>query len=406
MGRPAKPLDPTESKTAELGAAIRAARLAKGYTLDALSMRTMFSMQHVSEVERARTYCSAAFVKSLDDALDMDGKLLVLYEQAAQERRLADQQRTNAQHLARLARKRSASTMSDVKRREFLGLGLMAVLYPEAGARALQASEVDRIVYEWSREIQTAPDSRALLRALSVDLNKLRDDPRAVAQLGSFAASIAVTAGDHALARRWWRRARQAAEQSGDPQLRAFVAGRQAVQGQHGIYEPRQLLALADNALAATKDPCAGRMLALSAKAQALALTGQGKAALRVLAGMEREYERLPSDLRRDHVTAHGVPEDRLTFVASFLSAHGAMTYPAAGADGYSSVVWRGYAQVRLHRAAAEGDPQHAIAVLSSLAPKQRDDRFVRQTALRVLRRCEAKHAPGTQDLHDALVEL
>lgn len=405
-GRRPNALDPTASAAAALGAALREARFAKGHTLETLSAETGYSIQHISSIELGITYCSAACIGTMDAALDTDGKLGVLLDATVQERLAVRGERANAQHAARLARKQSNGRVTAVKRRAFLSLGLIAVLCPEAGARALKAAEVDWIVYEWSREIHTATDARTLLTALSADLKTLRHHPRAVAQLGSFAASIAVTKGDYVLARRWWRQARQAAAEANDPHLQAFVAARQAVHGQHGIYSPPQLVVLANDALAATKDPCVGRVLALSAKAQALALTGQAKPARHVLQGMESEFERLPSDLRRDRVTALGAPEDRLTFVASFLGAFADMPYPVDGAANYSPVVWRGLAQVRLHRAAAEVDPQHAVAVLSSLKPAQRSDRFVHQTALRVLRRCEAKNAPRTRELHDALVEL
>lgn len=410
-GRRPKPLDPSASAAAALGAALRTARFDKGYTLQGLSAETKYSAQHISSVELGSDYCSAAFIGTMDAALGTEGKLAVMHDAAVHERLAVRHQRAAAQHRDRLAGKRSADRVGDVKRRAFLGLGLIAVLCPEAGAQALRAAEVDWIVYEWSREIHTATDGRVLLTALSADLKKLRDHPRAVAQLGSFAASIAVTKGDRALALGWWRRARSAAAQAGprntnDPHLQAFVAGRQAMHGQHGIYSPPQLVMLANDALNATKDPCVGRILALGAKAQALALTDRTKPARLVLHEMEREFERLPSDLRRDRVTALGAPEDRLTYVASFLGAFGDNPYPVADAEQYSPVVWRGLAQVRLHRAAAEGDPRHAIDVLSSLAPAQRRDRFIHRTAVRVLHRCETKGAPQTRELHDALVEL
>ncbi len=302
-----------------------------------------------------------------------------------------------------MARQSGAANLDpDVKRRAFLGLGLAAVLLgPEAAARALSDAEADQVAYEWAREIQTAPDSRALLPALAADLKNLHANKRVVAQLASYVASIAVTSGDANMARRWWRRARSAAVASGDSHLLAFVASRQAVQGVHGIYTPAQVLMLADDALNATSAPCTGRMHALSARAQALALLGREKQARAAMHEVARAFERLPRDVTRDRISATGWPEDRLHFCASFVGSCSGQPYEDA-AKLYSTAVWRGLAQIKLHRAGAETDAHEAINVLVSLSDAQRTDRFVRQTARRVIDACEARDV-RTADLREAL---
>ncbi|MGH2942573.1 MAG: hypothetical protein ACRDLN_07365 [Solirubrobacteraceae bacterium] len=121
------------------------------------------------------------------------------------------------------------------------------------------------------------------------------------------------------------------------------------------------------------------------------------------MSDVEAAFERLPRDVTRERVSALGWPEDRLHFCASFV---GACAGSSAAADDatklYTPIVWRGLAQVHLHRAAAEADPDAAVAVLGSLGDAQRRDRFVRLTAQRALHACEARGANAT-DLRAAL---
>lgn len=61
-GRPATPLDADASSAAWLGADIRRRRQGKDWTLRELAEHIGYSLQHVSEVERARAAPSAPFV--------------------------------------------------------------------------------------------------------------------------------------------------------------------------------------------------------------------------------------------------------------------------------------------------------------------------------------------------------
>jgi transcriptional regulator with XRE-family HTH domain len=393
-GRPPNPLNPDASAAAKLGAAIRDARVAEGLTLEALGGRIGYTPQHISAAEQAKSSLSKRFVAALDDALSMNGQLLRLFEPAVIEHVFARLDRACA-HVE------TATVDDDVRRRAFLGLGFAAVLFgPEAAARGLSEAEAEHVAYVWSREIATAPDSRTLLLGLAADLKRLHANQRVVAQLASYVASIAVSSGDPALAKRWWRRARTAAAASGDSHLMAFVAARQAVQGVHGVYSPAQIVMLADDALSATTAPCTGRMHALSARAQGLAMLGRTKQTRTALSAVEREFERLPRDVTRERVSVLGWPEDRLHFCASFVGACSASPYDAERL--YSPTAWRGHAQVRLHRAAAEADASYATQALLELDDAQRADRFIRMTARRVIDACEARGA-GTAELREAL---
>jgi helix-turn-helix protein len=368
-------------------------------TLHALSCRIGYTPQHISDVERARSSVSEAFVAAVDRALGAEGRLLDLYPAVRVELLVERENRSESRREAI----RSCQEVSDVKRRAFIGLGLSVVLLgPEAAARA-STDDWDRIAHAWSYELDTAPDRSALLPGLVADLKRLhanRGPQRVVAQLASHVATIAMSAGDTGTARRWWRRARSAAVASGDNQLIAYVTGRQAIQGLYGAYSPAHVVALANEALRATTAPCTGRMSALTAKAQALAMLGRERAASDTLAASERTFEHLPRNIRRDKLSALGWAEDRLHHTRSYCAMYGASS--SAGETARTEALRliadtdsRSRAQLKLHRAASEADAQDAVAILSDLSDAQRRDRFVRTIATRALASCEARGPSG-----------
>jgi transcriptional regulator with XRE-family HTH domain len=86
-GRPPASLDPDASHAARLGAELRERRQARGSTLQAFGARVGYSVQHVSDVERANTPASATFIAECDRVLETRGALLdllpaVVYERA------------------------------------------------------------------------------------------------------------------------------------------------------------------------------------------------------------------------------------------------------------------------------------------------------------------------------------
>jgi len=376
-------------------------------TLTELASRIGYSAQHLSEVELANAAASESFVAAADEALGAGGRLGALYPAVVIEQVVERQRRATSRREAL----RSPAEADDVKRRAFIGLGLAVVLLgPEAAAKASR-DDWDRIAHAWSYEIDTAPDRSALLPGLAADLKRLQANggpQRVIAQLSSHVAAIAVSRGDTGLACRWWRRAQAAAVTAGDGQLIAFVKGRQAMQGLYGAYAPQHVVILADEASSATNVPCPGRMTALNAKAQALAILGREKAASEILMTLERTFEKLPHDITRDRLSALGWAEDRLHHGRSYCAMYGAS--PAAGEAAREDALrviadldWRSRAQIKLHRAASEADPQDAVATLSALSDAQRSDRFVRMIAARVLTSCEAREVAGSADLREVL---
>ena len=69
----------------------------------------------------------------------------------------------------------------------------------------------------------------------------------------------------------------------------------------------------------------------------------------------------------------------------------------------YSSALWRGPTQVKLHRSLAEADAGMALEALGPLTDAQRKDRFVRLVALKVLSASESRNAAQTAELREAL---
>lgn len=397
-GRPPKPIDPDESAAARLGYEIRARRLERGLTQEGLARLTNYTLSHISGAELSRTPVSGHFVSALDRALEAGGALEALYPDVLTER---DSERSKRARV-----RRTAATVDDARRRAFIALGAAAVLFgPEAVARALNEAEAERIVHEWSRELFVAPDRQALLPGLAIDLKRLADNGsrRAVAQLSSFVASVAVCGGDTGLADRWWRRAQHAADTSRDKHLAAYVTGQRAV---HALYggSVEQALALAEHGLRITHAPCSGRMQAGSAKAQALALLDRKQEAREALRELEAAFERLPRDLTREKVSTTGWAEERLHHATSYASAFGGLGVGGPARESalklYPPVAWRGVAQVQLHRAAAEKDAGLAIETLTGLSEPQRSDRGVRLIALKVLDHVDGH---GAVELHEVL---
>jgi transcriptional regulator with XRE-family HTH domain len=109
-GRPPKPLDPDASHAARLGAEIRARRLERALTLEALAEKIGFTPQHVSEVELAKASVSRPFVAACDRALDAQGSLLELLPAVVYERALERHERS-------VRRRSSASSKSAQERR-------------------------------------------------------------------------------------------------------------------------------------------------------------------------------------------------------------------------------------------------------------------------------------------------
>jgi transcriptional regulator with XRE-family HTH domain len=396
-----------EPAAAAMGAEMRSLRLAAGLTQDQLARKVNYALTHVSGVETARTSCSSTFMRSVDRALGADGQLADMLDAVVVERARARHARAERRESAQ--RRSTATVDEDVRRRAFLGLGLAAVLCPEAAARALNEAEAEHVAYAWSRELFIVPDRQVLLPGLMTDLKRFMSQggpQRGIALLSAYVAMIVASGGDMRTSDRWWGRARAAADASGDPTLASYVAG---LHSDHVVLyfenTPAQALAVAEEALARTSTPCPGRMRALSTAARAHAVMGRQRAARKALATLERTFERLPRDVIRETISVAGWAEERLHHTRSYAAAYGGLA-GGPGARGaalalYRPPAWRGPAQVRLHEAVTEG-PAYAVAALAELTPAQRADRTIRLTAVRTLNACRTRGA-DVRELREAI---
>jgi transcriptional regulator with XRE-family HTH domain len=407
-GRRPLPVDPGASAVARLGYEVRRARIGRSLTLEALGGLVDCTLQHLSEIERAKTIAARPLVCRLDAALGTGGRLLALLPDAVAEHVFERQDRADARVRQRVA----GREVEEGKRRALHADGLIAVvLGPDTPARALHDDEGDELAFRWSRELYVTPDRQTLMPGLVADLRSLGatgGPARTVAQLATFVAMNAVCAGDGALAEQWWRRATVAARDSHDGHVAAYVAGQRAA---HELYggSPQRAVALAHAALRTARGACPGRMHALATIAVASAALGHAHLARRALTALERTHEHLPSEVTRQQLALGAWPEERLHHVRSHAAAYG----PVAGAQAaradalarYARAAWRSRTQIKLHRAAEELDPSYAIASLTLLDPAQQRDRGIRVPALRALARCHA-HAPtstATTELRDIL---
>jgi transcriptional regulator with XRE-family HTH domain len=156
------PLDLDDSYAARLGTEIRTRRKARRLSLKTLAWMIGFSLQHLSEVERAKAPMSGRFVAACDLALEADGSLLDMFEAVVCERAMQRQEQsvarqrsggelpdaeyealTSVLRLTRYAGQQNPSEAGedvDLSRRSLLGAGVGAAL----GLDVTTASAVDR----------------------------------------------------------------------------------------------------------------------------------------------------------------------------------------------------------------------------------------------------------------------
>jgi transcriptional regulator with XRE-family HTH domain len=237
-GRPPKPLDPSASNAAHLGAEIRSRRLDRGLTLEGLAELIGFTPQHISEVERAKASVSSAFLAACDHALEAQGSLLELLPAVVYERALERHDRS-------VARRRTRRTRVTHERRDLPGAPACATTDAEDRVMA----DLRRVLlcrYDSAANVEKPDD--AVLRRGVVTCWKLRQQGRYV-DLGMMLTKLlggldtAVRSGprDDPLALRLSVHAYNAASSVcktfGDSGLAVLCADR-AVQAARGVDEP------------------------------------------------------------------------------------------------------------------------------------------------------------------------
>jgi transcriptional regulator with XRE-family HTH domain len=338
-----------------------------------------------------------------------------------------------------------------MKRREFLmSAATFAGLGSVSAGTALEAvrHEVNRSlsgrhdmtdVDDW-REIaveygQTYPITapRELLGSLMVDLHGLqaalerypndaaqRELRRVGAMLSAFTAQTIANLGGLRESRRWWRTARQAADDSEDRYTIIWIRGREIVRAGYEHRPLSSILQLIDEGEARIdgKAPRAALPEFLSGKAQALALMGESAdtETEETLIRLRKSFEALPYPLRVSNDSIFSWGEERLRFTESLAYTYLGNYRRASTAQDralalYSPGDLRSPAQIELQRAmclVGAGDVQqgirHAQDVVTSL-PAMHQIRPVADLGHKVLRAIPVReqHEAGVQEYRECL---
>jgi transcriptional regulator with XRE-family HTH domain len=290
---------------------------------------------------------------------------------------------------------------------EHLRRGLDAAL--GAPTSAADIEEWEHTASRYAREVGYLPYLQ-VLPALTADLAEVQTRlvrvpdalrPRMAHVCGQLSALMAIALfqnGDPGGARRYWRTAVRAADQSGDPALQSLVHGRRAV---YALYEEQPAsatLELAEEAIGAGRGgPYAGVASGNAARAQALAMLGHHDEARSALGALDNVFARLPEPSVSDRSSVWGWSDQRLYHTQSWVHSHAGRVSEAAAAQDaalalYPASSYVGPAQVHLHRAMcviAAGDPsegaRHTVHTLQALPQHCRDNAVIRRTAVLVL---------------------
>lgn len=218
---------------------------------------------------------------------------------------------------------------------------------------------------------------------------------RVAAQLSVLTAVTIIATGAPQAGRRWWRTARRLAEQVGDVELEAFVAGQQAILALYCGYNHQQVIELADTAISPSGRDliCAGAAAATAARAQALSALGRPDEAGQALDRLRFLLDHLPDQVTAPTATWFAYPEYKLRHVESYVNTRLGRTRQAAAAQDaavavYPASKYRGLSQVQLHRAACmimdgyvEEGITHATTILQGLPTDLRHDALVSNLA-------------------------
>jgi tetratricopeptide (TPR) repeat protein len=237
-------------------------------------------------------------------------------------------------------------------------------------------------------------------------------------QLSALMAIALFQQGDLEGARRYWRTAVRAADQSGDPALRSHVRAKRAM---YALYEEQpgsSTLELAEEAIGAGNgDPYAGVASGHATRARALALLGRHDEARRALGDLEDVFVRLPASTLADRGSQWGWSDQRLRFTQSHVhSLAGRLDEATAAQDAalalYPASMHLDPAQVQFHRAMctiAAGDPgegaRHTVRTLQALPRHFRENALVRRTAALSLGAVpeRARALPAVAEAHELL---
>ncbi|MDL4775868.1 hypothetical protein [Actinomadura xylanilytica] len=309
----------------------------------------------------------------------------------------------------------------EVKRRTMLGLIAAAAAGPlgrdaeplrttlddavHAEATERDADAWERVAFDYAHEVDSVSNA-LLLPELLTDFTEIsaligrasgltrQRLVHAAAQMAALTAITLMGLGEQRSARRWWRTAGRAADESGDQAVASQVRGRQAVFSLYGDAPTLSTLDIADEAIRLSRGmACAGAASGHAARAQALAQLGRHQEASGALTDLEDVFVCLPDRTRDDRASQWGWSEQRLHHVASYVHTFAGDAEKAGRAQDLAIALYPershlGRAQVELHRAGcllragdAEEGARHVVRVFQEIPAELSGNVVVRRTA-------------------------
>jgi hypothetical protein len=339
-GRPLNPLDPSASAAAKLGADLRAQRLERGLTLQALAAKIGYSPQHISSAELAKSPVSGPFVAACDRALGAGGQLIALMGAVVQEQAA----RRHAQSIARGGVPVGCATGSPIdagedvdptNRRGLLGVSAAAALGGLGVATAAPAAARDtdpELPAHWTQLLSLLGRHDAMYGprdVLDIVCHELRliADHRQVARRqlrtelmcvesrwAQFAAWLSNDSGQVRSRNAWADHALQLAREADYRDMIAFIRLRQSQWAAQDV-DARRAIALAEAALRVTGTSAQTRARGALRAAFGHALANDATACERHLAHGEDLMERadclrVPPWVGRATIRSHVRPDE------------------------------------------------------------------------------------------------
>jgi transcriptional regulator with XRE-family HTH domain len=434
-------VDAIDAARHALGSQLAALRKTIGDSQARLAARVGYSRSTIANVETSRQQMSLDFWRRCDAALGASGELLAGAEdieelvrsrrrqlaanaQAERDAKIRELQKTpmaliplpghdqedNPQPARSLVVGSSSDPVEedDVERRALLrllaALGVGGTIPVDALERLrggmeasiglhgdLSAADWERIAWEYGHSVIVQP-AEQVVADLAVDIHetyrlvKRTKTPLARATLMRVSAQLSALMADelHGMcmfgpAWRWWRTARNAADQSGDRDLQVWVRAREAINAFNSVRPVASSLALADEAIHIA-DGHASSGLAEAHKNRAYGLMKQGDepGAMAALTDMRRTFAGLPESVAADRDSLWGWPE-RIMHMADSLvyTSFGAQAAASAQERALSSYPshWRSevtraklFQSVTLiHDRDIDGGLAHALASIEDL---------------------------------------
>ncbi|TYB46276.1 helix-turn-helix transcriptional regulator [Actinomadura chibensis] len=412
------------------GEALRELMAERGIGVRALARQVPCDPGHISRLCQGHKGASEGTAKRLDEIFGSDDRFLALFKATTGvvNTRVVDGRDTeDVERRTLLSLMATAATASSLSRdAELLRAAFETAVAADVGDR--DADTWERVAYDYAGEVGWAPAAE-LQPELAADFAELTallpTAPGTVrtrlvyvaAQIAALMAINLTNLGAGRSARRWWRTAARAADQTGDHAAAALVRGRAAVFSLYAQTPRLSVVKAAEETIGVGQGaPCVGVVSGYAAKAQALAELGQHDKASDALDDLRRIFEKLPDTVRNQRGSQWGWPYGRLLYVTSLVHTCAGNIEPAMAVQDealalYPTRNWQGRGQIEMHRAGVlirAGDTdegaRHVTRFLESLPAERRSDGLLQGSALTALKL--ATPAQATQPSIKQALEL